>query len=337
MKISVCIPTFKGGHLIGEALKSIFSQNYEDFEVIIGDDNNDLSIRNQTIEVVKSFNQNKINYICNESNLGYPLNLKNIVSKAKGEIIYLFAQDDILAQDAFQRTVDAFNLSADIGVVTRPYYWFTDNINEPVRSITPYSFSKDSVLSLNDGYDVFYKIFESVGQLSGLAYRIKYIDNPFHKDVFPAHIYPFAGILKNYKCVYLKDYMVAVGINDSQTRSVSSIYDISPTETWLKMYDSVFDKDEFSDYRKWGYEHILTNYLGLLQIRNYSSFRRFIYESYIMVKNRPKSLLNIKFISIFIICLFIPRVFLIEIVAFIKRKMFSNKKKKINFNFVNKN
>jgi len=334
MKISVCLPTFKGEHLIGDALKSIFAQNYSDFEIIVGDDNNEESSRAQTIEVVESFSQDKINYICNEANLGYPLNLKNIVSKATGEIIYLFAQDDILAQDAFQRTVDAFNLSIDIGVVTRPYYWFTDNIKKPVRSITPYDPLKDSILSLKDGYDVFYKIFESVGQLSGLAYRNEYIETPFHEDVFPAHIYPFAGILRKYKCVYLKDYMVAVGINDSQTRSVSSIYDISPTETWMKMYDTVFFEDEFSDYRKWGYEHILTNYLGLLQIRNYYSFRGFIVESFIMVKNRPKNLFSVKFIFIFLICFFIPRFFLIKLVEFIKCKIYRRKEQKINFNFV---
>ena len=74
-----------------------------------------------------------------------------------------------------------------------------------MRAVTPYDPVKDAVLSIYDGKEAFNKIFDSVGQLSGLAYRREYLEIPFHHDVFPAHIYPFAGILKKHKCDVLID------------------------------------------------------------------------------------------------------------------------------------
>jgi GT2 family glycosyltransferase len=179
------------------ALEGIFNQDYHDFEILIGDDNppNEREHRQSTQEVVACFDASRIRYIDNARNLGYALNLKNLVEQASGEIIYLFAQDDIMAMGALRKTYEAFALDPDVGVVTRPYFWFMKKIQHPVRAVTPYDPERDAVLSLKDGERAFMKIFESVGQLSGLAYRRDLIEEPFHEDVFPAHIYPFAGIL----------------------------------------------------------------------------------------------------------------------------------------------
>ena len=73
----------------------------------------------------------------------------------------------------------------------------------------------------------------TLDQLSGLAYRVKFMDIPFHPDCFPCHIYPFASIFKKHPVVFLKDYNVAVRIATSQTRFISSIYEKSPMQSWL--------------------------------------------------------------------------------------------------------
>lgn len=39
MKFSICLPTYKGTHVLGMALEGIFNQDYQDFEILIGDDN----------------------------------------------------------------------------------------------------------------------------------------------------------------------------------------------------------------------------------------------------------------------------------------------------------
>lgn len=330
---SVCMPVYKGAHLIGGALRGILNQKFSNFEIIIGDDNlpGDKDEIKKTQNIINSFSDDRIKYHKNEKNLGYAINLQKIVSRARNDVIFLLGQDDFIAKDALQKTHDAFLLDDDIGVVTRPYFWFMDDVNKPVRTVTPYDDTHDSVLSITDGKKQFLKIFESVGQLSGLAYRREFLVVPFNEECFPAHIYPFAGILKKHKCVFLKDYTVAVGIRDSQTRSVSSIYDLSPTESWLNMYRTVFAGDEFKKMREWGEEHITTNYVGLVQLKNYTKPGVLFREIKILVENRKRNLLNLKFWFFALGTLLAPRFVLILLVDWYKAHVNSKKIPEIKF------
>jgi len=331
---SICIPIYKGSHLLEAMLKSIFKQeNFSNFEILIGDDNPpELKEEiEKTQKIIASFNDSRIKYHKNEKNLGYAVNLQQIVSRAQNDILFLMAQDDFLAKDALRKTHAAFLLDENIGVVTRPYFWFEDNIEKPVRAVLPYNIEKDSVISIFDGKKEFMKIFESVGQLSGLAYRREFLKIPFNEECFPAHIYPFAGILREHKCVFLKDYCVAVGIMDSQTRSVSSIYDLSPTKSWLKMYRTVFAEEKYSQQLKWGEEHILTNFMGLVQLKNYGKRGVLWKEIKILTKERPKNLLDLKFWFFAIGTSLAPRFILIPLVDWYKANIISKNLANIKF------
>lgn len=333
LSFSICIPIYKGSHLIRKMLGSIFKQDFDDFEIIIGDDNPP-ELREEikrTREIINSFNDSRIKYHKNNQNLGYAKNLQNIVSLAKNDIIFLMAQDDILSKDALRKTHDAFLLDKNIGVITRPYFWFESDIKKPVRAVFPYDENKTSIISIFDGKEVFMKIFESVGQLSGLAYKREFIEVPFNDECFPAHIYPFAGILKNHKCAFLKDYTVAIGIMDSQTRSVSSIYDLSPTLSWLKMYRTVFAEDNYKQQRLWGEEHILTNFVGLIQLKNYARNGVLWKEIKILLRERPRNIFNYKFWFFAVGTLAIPRLLLIPLVDWWKIKVLSKNLASINF------
>ena len=333
---SICVPIYKSSHLIGAMLDSILEQDgfYSDFEILIGDDNPPEEVEEirKTKEVVDSYNDDRIKYYKNEVNLGYAKNLQGIISRAQNDILFLMAQDDILAKDALKKTHDAFLLEDNIGVVTRPYFWFEEDFHKPVRAVLPYNKNRDSVISIFDGRKEFMKIFESVGQLSGLAYRREFLEIPFNDECFPAHIYPFAGILRNHKCVFLKDYTVAVGIMDSQTRFISSIYDLSPTESWLKMYRTVFADDKYKQQRKWGEEHILTNFMGLVQLKNYGKSGVLWKEIKILIKERKKNLLDLKFWFFALGTLLIPKFILRRLVDIYKSKVNSNSIRDVNFN-----
>lgn len=172
-----------------------------------------------------------------------------------------------------------------------------------------------------------------MGQLSGLAYWREFLEIPFHHDVFPAHIYPFAGIFKKHKCVFLKDYTVAVGIQDSQTRFVSSIYDKSPTESWVSMFNTVFSEQEFSEQRKWGNEDITSHYVGLVQLKNYGKPGVLWREILLLVKYRKKNLYAPLFWFFSIGCLIIPRTILVKFVDQYKLKVNSGLLQSIEFNY----
>lgn len=329
LSFSICMPVYKGHNLIKQAIDSLIYQQFQDFEIIIGEDTPmEFKEEIKRIEaVIQSYNDPRIRYYKNSVNLGYAINLRTLVNKATKDIVFLMAQDDILAYNALKMVHHAFLLDSTIGAVTRPYFWFYDSPKKPVRVVSPYNENKDSIISVFDGEHEFGKIFESVGQLSGLAYRRSMITVPFDEECFPAHIYPFAGILLNHKCVFLKDYTVAVGIKNSQTRSVSSIYDISPMDSWARMFKTVFSGKQYEKQLQWGRKHVYTNYLGLVQLKNYANYKSLINEIKILVFQRPSNLIKPAFWFFSIGSLVIPK--------FILRQMVDSYKTHINSKLIN--
>ncbi|MEA2020140.1 MAG: glycosyltransferase [Patescibacteria group bacterium] len=314
LKFSIAIPTYNGSEWIVETLESILSQGFQNYEIVISDD----CSTDDTLDVIKSFDEPRIKIFQNKENLGYGKNLKTLKNRISGDVLFLMGQDDLLLKGALEKTHSAFFLEDNIGVVTRPYYWFDDDPGTPVRAVRPYSKELDSVMSVQDGREEVQKIFESVGQLSGLAYRVEYMERNFHEHCFPSHIYPFAEITKRHKVAFLKDYTVAVRIASSQTRFKSSIYDISPTKTWVKMFETVYAGNEYENVRDWGIEQVATNFVGLVQLKNYSTFKNLIREIAFLVKIRPQNLLNFKFWFFSLGVIVMPRSFLIPMVDMYK-------------------
>ena len=90
-RISVCIATYNGEKYIKEQIRSILCQIGYNDEIIISDDN---SI-DKTLEIIKSFNDNRISIYVNHGRKGYSGNFENALHYANGEYIFLADQDDI--------------------------------------------------------------------------------------------------------------------------------------------------------------------------------------------------------------------------------------------------
>lgn len=321
LKIDILMPTYNGAKYIKDTLDSILSQDLADFKIIISDDNS----TDNTVDIIKSFNDKRVEIHKNNINFGYGKNLKVLNNLSNADIIFLMGQDDILLESALFKTYKYFLLDDDIGAVTRPYYWFYHNYLIPVRVVKPYNEYSDATISIFDGKLEVNKIFESIGQLSGLAYRKKYIESDFHEDIFPAHIYPFASITRKHKVVFLKDYTVAVRIESSQTRTISKIYDISPTISWLKMIDKIYGDEKYKTIKAFLKKQVTANFIGLVQIKNFGTFKNLIREIIILVKNRPVNLFDFRFWFFSLGTIVIPRKILIYFVDNYKKKFISKK------------
>lgn len=318
MKFSILIPSYNGAAVIGDTLKSILSQNFSDYEIIINDD----ASTDNTEEIIRAFNDARIKFFKNPKNLGYPGNLEESRKKAGGEIIYLMGQDDILGAGALENTQQAFEKSEDIGAVTRPYFWFDEAIEKPVRAKKQLNPQQDETLCITDDPDKIITVFESLDQLSGLAYRRKYMNQPFHPDIFPCHVYPFASIFKKHSVVFLKDYNVAVRISTSQSRKISSIYEKSPIESWVEMFESVFPEKEFEEVKNYCIQNFVAkNYVGLVQIRNFSRYRYIVREIAYLIKYRWQNMFSFSFWFFSLGCLIMPPFILIPLVDWYKNKI----------------
>lgn len=89
--ISICLATYNGSHFIKRQLDSVLSQLSEEDEIIISDDS---SIDN-TIDIIKSFNDSRIKIFTGNKFRNPALNFGFAMAQSQGDIIFLCDQDDI--------------------------------------------------------------------------------------------------------------------------------------------------------------------------------------------------------------------------------------------------
>lgn len=328
LKFSVLIPVYNMAGTIGDTLRSILGQSYSNFEIVIQDN----SSSDGTERVIKSFKDSRIAYHKNGSNIGAPQNMVEGEKNCSGDIVYMMAADDILEKNALLKTYKAFKISDEIGAVTRPYFWFDKSINSPVRAKKQLSSKKDTVIDINMNNDAILNDFLStLDQLSGLAYRKKYMRKTFRNDIWTCHGSVLLNIWKEHPVVCLSDYVVAVRIGHSATRS--NIYTHSPMLSWIHMFNDVFSGAKFIDIRrKCVHNFVATNYVGLVQIRNFGTMRSFLREVLLLVKYRPINLLSPIFWFFVFFCIVTPPILLIPLVDFFKSSVYSRSIKSIGFN-----
>ncbi|CAN5154883.1 hypothetical protein BH11PAT1_BH11PAT1_2520 [soil metagenome] len=319
LKLSICMPSYNGAKTIGAAIESILVQSYKNFEIIVNDDGS----KDTTEKVVKSIKDPRIKLYKNKKNLGYGDNLNTFKEHVSGEIMVLMAQDDLLLKDALQKIAEGFMQDSDIGIVTRPYYQFEYDPTIPVRYWPPPSTKKDTLISIKSKKEYIEAVIRSTYLVSCLAFRVKYMDAPFTSHVFTSQSYPFWSIFKKHKVLFLKDYIVAVGIYDSQCRFKPSIYEPSPVETWINVFDVTLPEKKFDKVRKIAQDYVAQNYVGLVQIKNYARLQDLLEEIYMHIKYRKRSLIDSRFWFYTVITLCVPRILLIKIVDIYKSKILS--------------
>jgi glycosyltransferase involved in cell wall biosynthesis len=88
--ISIVIPTYNRGKLIKKAIISILKQTYQDFELIVVDDNSN----DDTEDIVKTIDDNRIKYIKHEENRGANAARNTGIKNSVGEYIAFQDSDD---------------------------------------------------------------------------------------------------------------------------------------------------------------------------------------------------------------------------------------------------
>lgn len=132
--VSVLMPVYNGAKYLEPAIKSILNQTFTDFEFIVI---NDGSIDNSE-EIIKSFNDERIRYILNEKNLRLINTLNKGLKLAKGKYIARMDADDIAREDRFEKQFYFMETNPDVGLLGSYYYTFSDNENILVEHKTPY-------------------------------------------------------------------------------------------------------------------------------------------------------------------------------------------------------
>lgn len=98
-KVSVIMPTYNAGRFIEKAIRSVLTQTYENFELIIIDD----ASADNTESIVRSFTDSRILYHKAER-IGHPAGVRNTgLRLATGELIAFLDSDDLYFPETLEK------------------------------------------------------------------------------------------------------------------------------------------------------------------------------------------------------------------------------------------
>lgn len=108
-KVSIIMPTFNRGWIISRAIDSILAQSFQDFELVIVDDNS----TDDTSNVVKRYSDKRIKYIKSDVNVG-AAGARNVgLKQSNSEIIAYLDSDNLWYEKYLEVMVNSLENKGD--------------------------------------------------------------------------------------------------------------------------------------------------------------------------------------------------------------------------------
>lgn len=108
-RVSAIILTHNRSHLLPQAIKSVLSQTFGDFELIVVDD----ASEDKTAEVVQSFRDPRVRYLCNPTNMGEGRSRNVGLRAARGDYIGFLDDDDEWLPRKLERQLALFDTGSE--------------------------------------------------------------------------------------------------------------------------------------------------------------------------------------------------------------------------------
>ena len=118
-KVSVIVPMYNAEKFLDISITSILQQTFTNFELILVDD----CSTDKTLDIAKSFRDERIKILQTEKNLGYPGATRNVgLDAAIGEYVFFMDHDDIILPTAFEVLVKVADENQADAVTTTSWY-----------------------------------------------------------------------------------------------------------------------------------------------------------------------------------------------------------------------
>jgi glycosyltransferase involved in cell wall biosynthesis len=128
-RVSIIIPTYNRVDFILLAIQSVIDQTFEDFELIVSDD----ASTEDVAGTVRSFNDKRIKYFRQKTNLGFIKNWNFCLNNSKGKYIKIMGDDDVLLPNCLEKSVHILENGDSVGMVCSDY-WTIDNVGNFINN-----------------------------------------------------------------------------------------------------------------------------------------------------------------------------------------------------------
>jgi glycosyltransferase involved in cell wall biosynthesis len=111
--LSIFIPTYNCGRFLGEAVESVLSQSFGDFELFVIDN----ASTDDTRQVMQKYQDPRLQYIVNPQNQGPYYSFRVFLERARGRYVRSLCADDVLIPDVLEAQVKALDRFRTVGLV----------------------------------------------------------------------------------------------------------------------------------------------------------------------------------------------------------------------------
>ena len=106
-RLSIGLPVYNGEKYLAESLDSLLGQSYEDFELIISDNDS----TDGTADICRRYlkQDSRVRYVRQPRNIGCAPNHNVLVDHARGELFKWASHDDLYARELIERCIEALD------------------------------------------------------------------------------------------------------------------------------------------------------------------------------------------------------------------------------------
>jgi glycosyltransferase involved in cell wall biosynthesis len=269
--ISIIVPNYNHAGFLKQRLESVFTQDFDDYEVILLDDHS----TDNSMEILEEFhNHPKVAGIFrNEINGGHSiLQWKKGIEKAKGEWIWIAESDDYCDAHFLKRLMDFANVNPDCAVV----YCQSDDVDvegaflrsrmEYTKEFNPNIWKDDFAMDGHEFNRNFMKVKNVIPNASAVLFKRKWAESDliFGPEILNMHYasdwFFWIRILQKGKIGFVSETMNhfrehhnSTRIQDNIDKIQKRLHEETIIRTYLlKSYPEINQDDEWEIiYSKW--------------------------------------------------------------------------------------
>jgi len=257
LKVSIVIPTYKRPDYLERLLESIEQQTFQDFEVIVVDDNS--PNLNDYDDVIKKYQEifDEFSFITKDENKGAPHSRNIGIKKSKYELIALVDDDDEWLPLKLEKQVKVFEEGTDkLGLV----YTWTQALDENNNQV----YLSQNTLNGNQVVSILKNCFMISASVMVLKKAI--IDVGLFDETFPScqDWEMWTRILNKYECDYVSEILTVYYKHSNDSIGLSKNALIGYKKYYIKNMFLAFRKLTLIDFIKY-----IKSFIGIVRkIRN---------------------------------------------------------------------
>ena len=270
MKVSIVIPVYNVEKYICRCIDSVLAQSYKNFEVVVVDDQSP----DRSIELVESYQSEKIRIIRHAQNRGLPASRNTGVKHCHGDYLLFLDSDDFLKPHALEKCI-AISQDHQSDIVS----FNSEHINDEGKTWPVSWHEKFNVAdSYNTGISDYPKLIWDVAAWNKLInldfYRINNIEFDESQKYFEDHLFSLQLFTNTSKVSIVNERLHYYSIrSDSSNPSITQSKRFDSVIYRLKMIESVIS------YLKKSRSLYLTPHFFELVVSFYKQVLQLAYES----------------------------------------------------------